>query len=521
MEQEKRGRWAQFRFSLIAPLICRTLNEEQRRALKQDILRQTYIAPDGHARHIPVRTLNEWLSRHRKLGFDGLFNLGRRTAGSCRAIAGDLLDKAIELRKEDRTRSVKIILSLLEAEGFDIAGVSRSTLNLQLNKRGVAKEGVSGEKGTYQRWEQKHCNALWQADTSSGIWLPDPFNPKQAKRTRLISFIDDASRVCTHAEFYFDEQLPNLVDCFRKALLKRGKPQRLLCDNAFIYHSNTVENICAQLNIEPSFCRPYSPTSKGKVERHYGTIKSFFYKEANRAGLTTLEELNKFFWAWLTKEYHHAKHSSIDMTPIERWRQDEHLIQRVTPEDIRKGLMLKEQRVVNSRTSIIRLDNREYQASIELAGGKVEVKWDVNNEQEVEVWRGGKLIEIAGLVKVGANIDFSRKPQSIKEPPGLTYASSKRYRQALIAQHAHEKPVIQADEYLAQAEFIALVATVLERELEAEELGFLAQFFFTNSPLRAKQTESHLGTAVNAKGTKMHLRYYLEHIRSSKIQAMR
>jgi putative transposase len=518
MNKDEPARWAQFRFSVIAPLVCRTLNEEQRKSLKQEILNHSYITPDGHEKYIPRRTLNEWLAKYSKNGFTGLFRSGRNRNNVCNAIAGELLDKAEELRRQDRARSVRVILSLLQAEGFDVSKVSKTTLNWQLNKRGISRITTAPVKGTFQRWEQKHANALWQADTSAGIWLPDPFNPKQAKRTRLISFIDDASRICTHAEFYFNEQLPNLVDCFRKALLKRGKPQRLLCDNAFIYHSNTITQMCAHLGIEPSFCRAYSPESKGKVERKYGTFKSFFFKEAGHAGLTTLEELNKFFWAWLTKEYHHVKHGTLGMTPDERWRQDEQLIRRVAPEDIRQALVLRAERTVNVRTAIIRLDNKEYQAGIDLAGTKVEVRWDVGNDQQIEVWQNGKLIQTASLFKIGTNIDFSRKPERIDEPPGLTYASSKRYRQSLVAQYEGEKPV--ADDYLSFPEFSALIAKLLEPErvLESEEITSLEKFFFEYSPLPARKTETLLAQAVSAKGTKLHVRFYLQHVLSSIIR---
>lgn len=315
--------WGQFRFSVIAPLVCRHIeSEEQRRMLRRQILDQVYVTPKGEKKHIASRTLNVWLSRYRQYGFEGLLDPSRNTLGSCRAIPEEVLKRAEELRRELKTRSIKSIVSIMKTEGFDMKEVSRSTLNLQLKSRGAGKEKLATEKGVYQRWEQKHANILWQADTSSGVWLPDPTNPKKVKRTRLISFIDDATRVCTHAQFYWDEKLPSLIDCFRKAILKRGKPGRILCDNAFIYHSTTLKLMCAQLGIELSFCQEYSPEGKGKIEKHYGTIKAGFYQEAKGAGLTTIDELNKFFWAWLTREYHHVRHSSLDMTPVERWRQD-------------------------------------------------------------------------------------------------------------------------------------------------------------------------------------------------------
>ncbi len=516
MDQEKRLDWARFRFSVIAPLVCRKLSEQQRRDLRNDILKQTFITPDGHGRRMAPRTLNEWVFRYRKAGFDGLLASRRKTLGSVRAIPKALLDRAEQLRREQECRSVKLILRLLQAEGFDTTDISRTTLNVHLNQRGAARSRLSGAKGGYQRWEQSRANALWQADTSSGVYLPDPTNPKKLKQTRLITFVDDATRVCTHGEFYWDERLPSLIDCFRKALLKRGQPERMLFDNGFIFHSNTMEIMSGQLGIEVSFCEAYSPPSKGKVEKHYSTIKSGFYKEAEHSGISTLDELNQFFFAWLTKEYHHEKHSTINMTPIERWRQDEQSLKRVTPEEIRRALMLRTNRSVNSRTAQIRIDSRCYQASPALAGTVVEVRWHASSTDEVEVWRDGKLVEIARFTTPQINIDFTRRPVRTPKPRGLTYQSSKTYRQYLVAQYQGEAPLpSQPDEYLAEGEFIKLFSDTLEKVPEPEELRLLSQFFIDNSPLKSNLTKTFLTQAVNAKGKSLHLRSYLEHIRSS------
>lgn len=517
MDHDEKMTWAQFRFSVIAPLVCRRFeNEEQKRALRKQILEQIYVTPDGQEKRVHRRTVQQWLWLYKKYGLEGLLDSGRSTKGSCRAIPLVILDRAEALRRQEPARSIRTILSILDAEGFDVKSVSRSTLNTHLNLRGAGKHKLATEKGAFQRWEQRYANALWQGDTSAGLWLPDPTNPKKVKRTKLISFIDDASRVCVHAEFYWDEKLPSLVDCFRKALLKRGKPDRLLCDNAFIYHSNTFKLMCAHLRIEVSFCTAYRPEGKGKVEKHYGTIKRSFYVEAEHAGITTLDELNQFFWAWLTKEYHHVEHSSLNMTPIERFRKDEHLAQRVSPEAVRKALMLSAQRKVNERTAMVRIDSQWYQADPSLSGLNVEIRWQAGSREQVEIWKDGKFVCFAPATMPAANIDFNRKAE--RERPsrrGLTFQSSKNYRLALVNQHSGEAPLSSTipDDYLSETEFIQLIEKHVERSLLPEEASFVTQFFVECSPLKTKKTTSLILQAVSAKGTRMHMRYYLEHIR--------
>ncbi|NQY36629.1 MAG: IS481 family transposase, partial [Alteromonadaceae bacterium] len=44
------------------------------------------------------------------------------------------------------------------------------------------------------------------------------------RKTFLIAFIDDASRLITHGEFFYADNTVNMCDAFRTALFKRGKP---------------------------------------------------------------------------------------------------------------------------------------------------------------------------------------------------------------------------------------------------------------------------------------------------------
>ncbi|MFT6389485.1 MAG: hypothetical protein ACJAUP_002878 [Cellvibrionaceae bacterium] len=46
-------------------------------------------------------------------------------------------------------------------------------------------------------------------------------------KTFLIAFIDDASRVITHGEFFYRDNTENMIEAFRVALLKGGKPEGL------------------------------------------------------------------------------------------------------------------------------------------------------------------------------------------------------------------------------------------------------------------------------------------------------
>ena len=83
----------------------------------------------------------------------------------------------------------------------------------------------------------KYANQLWQADTMFGPYVDTGVSPGSRKQAKLIAFIDDASRVLCHGEFFFEENVDTLVQAIRAAFYKRGVPEQLLVDNGSIYCS--------------------------------------------------------------------------------------------------------------------------------------------------------------------------------------------------------------------------------------------------------------------------------------------
>lgn len=512
-EIDQRQKIALFRYAVIAPLVCRTLSEAESRKARQYVLEMTYTHPDGTVRRVPERTVRHWLGRYRKLGFKGLFDEFRNDKGSCKAVSSDLLGKAESLRREEPARSVRTIIEILRRSGEDTTSLKPRTLARQLTAIGATKKLLKKGAGTYQRWEQLYVNDIWHGDTSHGVWLRDPENPTKAKKTKFIVFVDDASRVCTHGEFYFDEQLPKLLDCFGKALLQRGRPSRLLFDNAFIYHSTSMATMCAELGSEISFCRPRAPQGKGKVERFIKTVQDSFMVEANRAGVDSLEALNEMFRGWL-EQYHNRIHSELDgRTPVERWKQDIHRISLVTHDELRRALMLRARRKVHINTATVSVDGRQYQASADLAGQEVEVRWNPNHAETVELWMLGEFIEVAPEFRIKPHVQPRERRLEEADAPGTPVESAKILMHELQATQT-EAPLgaIKANELLACGEFVKLVRGALCRELVQEELDALGLFFKRLGQLRRDVVVNSFERSIAVKGEDMHLRYYLEQL---------
>jgi transposase InsO family protein len=527
---DERTKKALFRLEVIAPLVSGHLSGKGLALMRKQVLERIYTTFEGKERQISERTLRYWLQRHKQQGFAGLFDTDRGTHGNCLAISEEVLSEAMKLREQESSLSIRQLKELLKyseplkGQADELEKVSASTLNRHLKKRGAIKNKSKEEVGTFQRWQQQFVNDMWIADTADGIWIPDPANTKVLKKTFFISFVDDASRVVPHAQFYWDTTLVSLLDCFKKALLKRGKPKRCYADNAWIYHSTTMKLLYAELDIKPSFCTANRPPGKGKIERKIRTVEEGFFNIANHAGLATLDELNQFFFAWITKEYHKKIHSELEgLTPMERWLKDKERIVRVTPLEVRRGLMLRCQRKVDRKTATIRLDHKRYQASVVLAGEKVEVRYHFDDFSEVEIWQRGKLIELSKPVVVGANIDFSKRPSKKKEEGdrrNKTYPAFEAYRKAITGNRAPEPSLTKRDgDLITQEEFLNLFAERLVRELSAGEQEWLARFFLKQAPFNKTDVKEMLEQTIEAAGTQLHLRAYCERLLDTKTRS--
>jgi len=164
-------------------------------------------------------------------------------------------------------------------------------------------------KRSFRRFQKVYRNQLWQVDLKYGPFLPDPDNPKRSRRTYLIAFIDDYTRLVPYAQFSLDQKLPVLEDCFRKAILKRGIPDNVYVDNGKIFVSKWFRIACTKLNIRHTTTAPFSPESKGKIERFMGTVDQFL-AEMSLVNPKRLKELNDAFSASLEEGYNHKPHAA-------------------------------------------------------------------------------------------------------------------------------------------------------------------------------------------------------------------
>jgi len=404
------------RFELIAPLLNENIDRFERRRLRAQILESGKISE---------RNLRRYIQNYKENGYKSLADIPRSDKGSLREISEKAIAEAVKLRQELPSRSVKRIIEILEGEKLIKPGdVSRTSLNRHLNQRGYGAAQLRAEGKSAQpssRFERKRRNDLHQADIKYG---PTLVSNGKKKKTYLLSIIDDKTRQIMHAEFYGNQRLPILEDCFRKALLKFGKPSDILVDNGKIFVSKWFKLACVRLGIRHIAAKPYSAQTKGKCEKYHQCVDEFL-KEFELEAVKTLAELNRKFSIWLDEGYTHSSHDALTLeerdphtgellskrerTPYQAYTEDPAKVRYVSSIECRDAFLWEEQRTVD-KSGCIKLAGVVFDVGTALIRRRVDVRYDPFDISVVEIWHDGKFQRKAEKLCMSA---FALKPVPI------------------------------------------------------------------------------------------------------------
>lgn len=376
---------------IIAPLLAPGIEPAEKRALREHIL-----LTEG----ISERTLRRMMEKFKNGKLEALKPKERSDRGKTRAINDEILSEAVKLKEELPYRSTRRIIDIMTREGKINSGeVAGSTLSRNLHNMGMSTRdfNMKKDKGLGSRRFQKPAKGMmYQTDIKYGPSLPDPENPKKMKRTYLLVFLDDATRVVVHAEFYFHQRLPILEDGFRKAILSWGLCGSVYLDNGKIFISKWFRAACAHLGIQHMAAASYSPQSKGKVEKFNSSIEEFL-QELSLEPVTTIKELNYKFQLWLQGCYHNRPHRGLPlkegtkthMSPLEAWNSDSTAMKYITPEECRTAFLWAEDRMVD-KTGCFSMHGTIFEAGAAFIGQKIEVRYDPFDLSSAEVWQNGE-----------------------------------------------------------------------------------------------------------------------------------
>jgi putative transposase len=414
---DKAEKIALFRYGLIAPLVLETLPRGELTRRAEEIASRLYDIPHSSRRQVSVDTLLEWTLRYRRNGLPAITPQPRKDQGQQRVIAPETAALIERLKRENPHRTGTMLLRDLPPDSISPATLYRFLRARGLTERALLVDSINAH--SHKKYEAQYANQIWQSDMLFGPWVERPGGGKM--QVFLQATLDDASRLIPHAQFYANQGLDSFLHCLRESITARGLPTRLYMDNAKIYRSPQLARIAASIGILIIHTPPYQPEGRGKIERFFRSVREQFLASLDTKALLSLEQLNERLWHWLETVYHLREHSSLKAvesagggqetpkstgphtTPLLRWQRDIDQVRQLPPAtDMRRLFFHRVDRLVR-RDSTFLLRNRFFEAPPQLAGKRVEVRFDPLDLTHMDLYCDGKPEGTARLVDAVVN----------------------------------------------------------------------------------------------------------------------
>lgn len=339
-KNRRRDHWAQFRFSVVGPLLAAPPGRGDLRAEIARLVEKLWRHPaTGEPFHPSFSTIERWYYCALGASRDPVGALGgriRKDRGRQRSFSLELRQALAEQYRAHASWSYKLHADNLAALVCGDAKFgplpSYSTVRRHMKALGMFKHkrkparGRPGAERAERRFEQLETRSF-EAEYVNGLWHADFHHGSRRVLTRegsgkkpiLLGFVDDRSRLACHLQWYLDETAESFVHGLAQAIQKRTLPRALMTDNGKAMLAAEVQQGLLDLGIVHETTLPYSPHQNAKQENLWATVEGRLMAMLEGVEELTLERLNEATQAWVELDYNRKVHSEIGCPPIERW----------------------------------------------------------------------------------------------------------------------------------------------------------------------------------------------------------
>jgi hypothetical protein len=303
---------------------------------------------------VSIRHVKRLKSKVVKHGANGLIHKNRGRTGN-RKLDHEIIEKTEKYLKEKYYDFKPTFASekLNEIHGIKI---SKETARCMMTNLGLWNPKPRKQSGKWHIWRPRKDNygEMQQFDGSYHVWFGDEENC-------LLLSVDDATGKITHAKFDINESTVAVFKFWLEYFDKHGLPLSIYLDKFSTYkinHKNATDNkdmitqferAMKQVGVKP--ITAHSPQAKGRVERMNGTLQDRLVKELRLAGITTIEEANKFLEEYIPK--FNAKFAVVP----ERRSNLHKKINKQTKEKLSQIFSIQNQRKVNNDYTVMFKNN--------------------------------------------------------------------------------------------------------------------------------------------------------------------
>ena len=205
---------ALFRYGIIADFVNLPPGTKGLYAQIKIKAEQDYLIPGSRRTKVAEETIRSWLKKYRVGGFDALLPKERKDKGKARRLPLEVADVLLAVKEENPELTVPLVIKKGRASGkiSDNIRLPESTIYKLMARNGLTKKKTSPDKD-HRRFSYLYAGDLWMSDVMHGPAVKT--NGGRKRKTYLIAFIDDATRVIPYASFAHSENTASFMEVFR------------------------------------------------------------------------------------------------------------------------------------------------------------------------------------------------------------------------------------------------------------------------------------------------------------------
>lgn len=389
-----------------------------------NVAAMTFLDEQGNARQFTWRTIQTWYYRYKNHGITGMTPNPRKDKGKHRKVTPEELLEALNAARphfhHQAANKRALYRFCIEKNLLQADRIAQTTFYRFVREYSLLAPQDNDNDKKRLAFSMKYANQLWQADTMFGPHVhagsadtgSSDAGRGPRKQAKLIAFIDDASRVLCHGEFFFEENVDTLVQAIRAAFYKRGVPEQLLVDNGSIYSSQEIILICARVGCLLRHTAVRDAAAKGKIERFFRRVRDQFL--VRNLDLSSLEALNRQFTHWVENDYNAVPHDALGMKPIDRFGIDLARVRFLAPSEHSDELFYAEAARKVKKDNTFSFAGRRYETPVDLRDREIQLRYDRRRQDAavVIIYHQGQRMGMARLLDAVANGLKRRKEQA-------------------------------------------------------------------------------------------------------------
>lgn len=380
---------AQFRFALIAPVVQGLFTDASATAYYKRIAQNPLTLPDGTIVKYSYKTLEKWKSQYSIGGLDALLPGKRSDLGSSRALNDEAISEIYRLKEEfPRMNATQIYYHLIK-ESFIPACVSVDSVQ-RFIKNNDLKSARNPNLKDRKAFEEDSFGKCWQADT---CYLPYITEDGKSRRVYCMIIIDDHSRLIVGGGLFYNDNAYNFQKVFKQAVATYGIPDKIYVDNGCSYSNEQLSMICVSLGTVLLHTKVRDGASKGKVERHFRTLKERWLYTLDLESITSLSQFDGMLKDYI-RTYNTTFHRGINSSPMDRYLDSGYKIKQAPSAEWLDECFLNRITRKVRNDSTVSIEKVSFDVPMQFIGARIEIRFLPDDMDSAYILFEGRHYEI-------------------------------------------------------------------------------------------------------------------------------